>query len=84
MLQEDRAADFASNISLKVSVYSDADTNPSASDIGRELSLGKISVVLFINILLKKPARRLKTNTKKRAAFSYYIYAFANKKKGYL
>ena len=84
MSQEDKTADFASNISLRVSIYSNTNTNPSASDIGRELSLGKTSVVLPIDILLKKPVRCLKTNTKKRAALSYYIYAFANKEKGYL
>ena len=54
--QEDKAADFASDISSRVSIYSNANTDPSASDIGRELSLSGISVVLFIDILLKKPA----------------------------
>ena len=56
MLQEDKAANFASNISLRVSIYSDANSNPSASNIGRELSLGRISVVLPTDILLKKLA----------------------------
>ena len=56
VLQEDKTANFTSNISLKVSVYNDTDTNPSTSNIGREFSLGKTSVVLFIDILLKKPA----------------------------
>ena len=67
-----------------MSVYSNADFNPSTSNIGQELGLGKISVVLFIDILLKKPAQYLKTNTKKRVALSHYIYAFVNKGKGYL
>ena len=56
MLQEDRAANFASDISLRVSVYSDANSNMSASNIGRELSPGRISVVLSTDILLKKLA----------------------------
>ena len=84
MSQENRAADFTSNISSRVSIYSDTDFNPSAFNIGRELSLGKISVVLLTDILLKKPARRLKTNVKKKAALSNYIYAFVNKEKGCL
>ena len=84
MSQEDRTADFASNISSRVSICSDADTDPSASDIGRELSPGRTSVVLPADILLKKPARRPKTDTKKRTALFYYIYAFANEEKGYL
>ena len=54
MLKEDRAANFASNISLRVSVYSNTNSNISASNIGRELSLGGISIVLPIDILLKK------------------------------
>ena len=84
MLQEDKAADFINNIFSQVSVYSDADTDPSASNIGRELSLGRISVVLPVDILLKKLARCLKTNIKKRVALSYCIYTFINKEKGYL
>ena len=57
MSQEDRAADFASNISLRVSIYSNADFNPPISSIGRELSPDRISVVLpAIDILLKKLA----------------------------
>ena len=67
-----------------MSVYSNADSNPSISNIGRELSLGGISVVLPIDILLKKLARRLKTKAKKRVALSYYIYALINKEKGCL
>jgi hypothetical protein len=67
-----------------VSVYSDANSNTSTSNIGRELSLGRISVVLPIDILLKKLAWRLKTKAKKRVALSYYIYALINKEKGYL
>jgi hypothetical protein len=66
-----------------VSVYSNIDSNPSVS-IGRELSLGGISVVLSTDILLKKLARRLKTKAKKRAELSYYIYTLINKEKGYL
>ena len=84
MLQKDRTADFTNNISLQVSVCSNTDTNPSISNIGREFSLGKISIVLLIDILLKKLARCPKTNIKKRVALSYYIYAFTNKEKGYL
>ena len=83
-MQEDKAADFTNNISLRVSVCSNTNTNPSVSNIGQELSLSKTSVVLFIDILLKKPAWYLKINIKKRAALSYYIYAFVNKEKGYL
>ena len=67
-----------------MSIYSDADTNLSAFNIGQELSLGGISVVLPVDILLKKPVWYLKTNTKKRAALFYCIYAFVNKEKGYL
>ena len=67
-----------------MSVYSNADSNPSISNIGRELSLGGISVVLPIDILLKKLARRLKTKAKKRVELSYYIYTLINKEKGYL
>jgi hypothetical protein len=63
-----------------VSVYSDANSNISIS----ELSLGGISIVLPIDILLKKLARRLKTKAKKRAALFYYIYTLINKEKGYL
>jgi hypothetical protein len=67
-----------------VSVYSNIDSNPSVSNIGRELSLGGISVVLSTDILLKKLARRLKTKAKKRVELSYYIYTLINKEKGYL
>ena len=67
-----------------MSVYSDANSNPSVSDIGRELSPSRISVVLPTDILLKKLARRLKTKAKKRVELSYYIYTFINKKKSYL
>ena len=61
-----------------MSVCSNTDTNPSISNIGREFSLGKISIVLLVDILLKKLVQRLKTNAEKRAALSHYIYAFAN------
>jgi len=84
VLQEDRAANFASDISLRVSVYSDTDSNPSVSNIGRELSLGGISIVLPTDILPKKLAWRPKTKAKKRAALSHYIYALVNKEKGCL
>jgi len=57
-----------------VSVYSNVNSNLFAFNIGRELSLGRISIVLPTDILLKKLARRLKTKAKKRAALSYYIY----------
>ena len=67
-----------------MSVYSDIDSNLSVSNIGRELSLGGISIVLPIDILLKKLARRLKTKAKKRAELYYYIYTLINKEKGYL
>jgi len=67
-----------------VSVCSDIDSNPSAFNIRRELSLGGVSIVLPADILLKKLARRLKTKAKKRAELSYYIYALANKEKGCL
>ena len=67
-----------------MSVYSNANSNPSVSNIGRELSLGRISVVLPIDILLKKPVWRLKTKAKKRVELYYYIYALINKEKGYL
>ena len=65
-------------------IYSDIDSNLSVSNIGQELSLGRISVVLSIDILLKKLAWRLKTRAKKRVALSYYIYTIINKEKGYL
>jgi len=55
-------------------VCSDADFNTSVSNIRRELSLGRISIVLPTDILLKKPVRRLKTKAKKRAALSNYMY----------
>ena len=84
MLQEDGAADFTSNISLRVSIYSNANSNSSVSNIGRELSLGGTSIVLPMDILLKKPVWRLKTKAKKRAALSYYIYTLINKEKGCL
>ena len=83
-MQEDGAANFTSDISLRVSVYSDIDSNPSVSNIGRELSLGRISIVLPTDILLKKLAWRLKTKAKKRVELSYYIYTLINKEKGYL
>jgi hypothetical protein len=67
-----------------VSVYSDANSNTSVSNIGRELSLGRTSVVLPVDILLKKLARRLKTKAEKRVALSYYIYTLINKEKGCL
>ena len=54
MLLEDGAANFASNISLRVSIYSNANSNTSASNIGRELSLGRTSIVLPTDILLGK------------------------------
>ena len=69
MSQEDRTTDFTNNISLQVSIYSNTNTNPSASNVGRELSLNKISIILFMDILLKKLARCLKNDIKKRAAF---------------
>ena len=84
MSQENRATNFASNISSKVSIYKNTNANPSVSNIGQELSLNKISVILFTDILLKKPVWYLKTNIKKRAALSYYMYAFINEEKGYL
>jgi hypothetical protein len=67
-----------------VSVYSNIDSNLSASNIGQELSLGGISIVLPADILLKKLAWCLKTKAKKRAELYYYIYALANKEKGCL
>ena len=67
-----------------MSVYSNIDSNLSISNIGRELSLGGIFIVLPIDILLKKLARRLKTKAKKRVELCYYIYALANKEKGCL
>ena len=82
--QEDGVADFASDISSRVSVCSDADPDPSASDIGRELSPGGTSVVLPADILPKKPAQRPKTDAEKRAALSHCMYAFANEGKGCL
>ena len=67
-----------------MSIYSNIDSNLSISNIGQELSLGGISIVLPIDILLKKLARRLKTKAKKRAELSYYIYTLINKEKGCL
>ena len=67
-----------------MSIYSNTNSNTSVSNIGRELSLGRISIVLPTDILLKKPTRRLKTKVKKRAALSCYIYALINKEKGCL
>ena len=84
MLQENKAANFASDISLKISICSDTDFNLPIFNIERELSLGGMSIVLPTNILLKKLAWRLKTNTKKRVALFYYIYTLINKEKGYL
>jgi len=65
-------------------VCSNTDSNPSASNIGQELSLGGTSVVLPADILLKKPAQRPKTKAEKRAALSHCIYALVNKEKGCL
>lgn len=84
VLQEDGAADFASDISSRVSVCSDADSDPSASSVGRELSPGGTSVVLPADILPKKPARRPKTEAEKRAALSHCMYALVNEEKGCL
>ena len=67
-----------------MSIYSNIDSNLLVSNIGRELSLGGISIVLPMDILLKKLARRLKTKAKKRAELYYYIYTLINKEKGYL
>ena len=67
-----------------MSIYSNIDSNLSISNIGQELSLGGISIVLPIDILLKKLARRLKTKAKKRVELYYYIYALINKEKGCL
>ena len=67
-----------------MSIYSDANSNISASNIRQELSLDRISIVLPTDILLKKLARCLKTKVKKRVALSYYIYTFINKEKGCL
>ena len=67
-----------------MSICSNANSNTSISNIGRELSPGRISIVLPADILLKKPAWRLKTKAKKRAALSYYMYTLINKEKGYL
>jgi len=67
-----------------VSVCSDTDSDASASNIGQELSLGGTSVVLPMDILLKKLVWRLKTKVKKRAALSHCIYALVNKEKGCL
>ena len=84
-LQEDGAADFASDISLKVSMYSNTDSDPPTSNIGQELSLGGISIVLpTADILPKKLAWRQKTDTEKRAALSHYMYALINEEKGCL
>jgi len=65
-------------------MYSNTNSNRSVSNIGRELSPGRISIVLPMDILLKKPAWRLKTKAKKKAALFYYIYALINKEKGCL
>ena len=55
--QEDRAADFTSDISSRVSIYSNTDFNPPTSNIEQELSPGGTSVVLpTTDILPKKPA----------------------------
>jgi len=67
-----------------VSVCSNTNSNPSISNIGRELSLGGTSIVLPMDILPGKPAWRPKTKAEKRAALSHYIYALVNKEKGYL
>ena len=67
-----------------MSIYSNANADPSIFNIKQELSLNRIFIVLPIDILLKKPAQHLKTNAEKRAAFFYCIYTFANKEKGYL
>ena len=84
VLQEDGAADFASDVSSRVSVCSDADSDASASNVGRELSPGGTSVVLPADILPKKPARRPKTEAEKRAALSHCMYALVNEEKGCL
>ena len=64
---------------------SNANFNPFVFGIRQKLSLGDMSVILFAaDILLKKPTWRQKTNIKKRAALSCYIYALVNKEKGCL
>ena len=56
MLQENRAADFANDISSKMSVCNDTNFDLLAFNIGQELSLSGTSIVLFVaDILLKKP-----------------------------
>jgi len=65
-------------------VCSNTNSNMSVSNVGQKLSLGGTSIVLPMDILLKKPAQRLKTKAEKRAALSYYIYALINKEKGCL
>ena len=68
-----------------MSIYSNTNSNPLTSSIGQKLSPGRISIVLpAADILPKKSAWRQKTNTKKRTALSYYIYALVNKEKGCL
>ena len=84
MSQKNKTADFTNNISLRVFIYSNANPNPSVFNIGQEFSLGGISIVLPVDILLKKLAWHPKTNIKKRAALSHCIYAFVNEEKGYL
>ena len=85
MSQEDKATDFTSDIFLKMSICSNTDSDLFASSIRQELSLSKTSIVLPIaDILLKKPAWRRKTDTEKRAALFYYIYALVNEEKGCL
>jgi len=59
-----------------MSIYSNIDFNLPAFNIKQKLNLNKISIILFIDILLKKLAQYLKINTKKRAALFYYIYTF--------
>jgi len=54
MLQKNEVVDFASDIFLKISVCNDADFNLFISNIKQKLSLGGISIILFIDILLKK------------------------------
>ena len=80
-LQEDRAADFASNISPKISVSSNTGSDISATVKRRELSPRGTTVILPADILAVKPTQRPRIDAKRRAALPNCLYAFANKKR---
>lgn len=78
---EDGAADFASDISSRVSVESDADSDVSSVRGGRALSPEGTSVVTIEDLLTVLSVKRPKTVDEKRAALPDCLYRIANTEK---